>query len=142
MLTVYPGQLATDMNEVEFVTDCAAYLLQRIKARQATVAVIGLGYVGLPLAVAYAETGFHVTGIDIDARRVEALNAGLSPIADVPSERLLPLLTKTAPARNNVRTLSAGAVAASKPQGENGNGHMNGRPFDRLSSNARNESVG
>ncbi len=128
MLTVYPGQLATDMNEVEFVTDCAAYLLQRIKTRQATVAVIGLGYVGLPLAVAYAETGFHVTGIDIDARRVEALNAGLSPIADVPSERLLPLLTKTAPARNNVRTLSAGAVAASKPQGENGNGHMNGRP--------------
>ena len=128
MLTTYPRQLATDMNDVEFVTDCAAYLLQRIKTRQATVAIIGLGYVGLPLAVAYAEAGFHVTGIDIDARRVEALNAGRSPIADVPPERLRPLLAQTAPASDSVRTLSAGIVEAGKVQGKNGNGHVTGRP--------------
>ena len=128
MLTMYPRQLATEMSDVEFVTDCAAYLLQRIKTRQATVAVIGLGYVGLPLAVAYAEAGFHVTGIDIDARRVDTLNSGWSPIADIPSERLRPLLAQTAPANDSVRTPNAAIAGASKVQGKNGNGHVTGRP--------------
>ncbi|MEZ4869978.1 MAG: nucleotide sugar dehydrogenase [Caldilineaceae bacterium] len=67
-------------------------LLQKIKTRQATVAIIGLGYVGLPLAVAFAEVGFRVTGIDIDPKRVAGLNAGYSHVSDIPSERLAPLL--------------------------------------------------
>jgi UDP-N-acetyl-D-glucosamine dehydrogenase len=53
-----------------------------------TVGVIGLGYVGLPLAVAFAEAGFRVVGHDVDASKVERLEAGLSHIEDVSSERV------------------------------------------------------
>ncbi len=53
-----------------------------------TVGVIGLGYVGLPLAVAFAQEGCEVVAIDLDARRVHAIAAGESYIEDVPSERL------------------------------------------------------
>ncbi|MEJ5240786.1 MAG: nucleotide sugar dehydrogenase [Anaerolineales bacterium] len=67
-------------------------LLQRLQARQARVAVIGLGYVGLPLAVVFAEAGFHVTGIDVDARKIEALQSGRSYIQDVPSEQVARLV--------------------------------------------------
>jgi UDP-N-acetyl-D-glucosamine dehydrogenase len=52
------------------------------------VGIMGLGYVGLPLAVAFAEEGHHVAGIDVDARKVEALGRGESYIEDIPSERL------------------------------------------------------
>jgi len=61
-------------------------LVARLAARQAATGVIGLGYVGLPLAMEFARAGFSVTGIDVDARKVEALNAGESYILDVPSE--------------------------------------------------------
>jgi len=53
-----------------------------------TVGVIGLGYVGLPLAVAFAQEGCEVIAIDVDARKVAAINAGESYIEDVPSELL------------------------------------------------------
>lgn len=66
-------------------------LLRKIGSRQATVSVIGLGYVGLPLAVAFAEAGFRVFGIDVDVARVEAINKGESYIRDVPSETLTSL---------------------------------------------------
>ncbi|MDQ7827851.1 MAG: nucleotide sugar dehydrogenase [Armatimonadota bacterium] len=56
---------------------------ERVRARQATVAVVGLGYVGLPLAVAYAEAGFPVVGVDIDPDKVATVNAGRSPIGEV-----------------------------------------------------------
>ena len=52
------------------------------------VAVIGLGYVGLPLAISFAEAGLQVQGIDAMPSRVEELTAGHSPIDDVPDERL------------------------------------------------------
>lgn len=68
-------------------------LIHKIRAREACMAVIGLGYVGLPLALAFAEAGFRVVGIDIDEERVANLNAGQSYIADVPSQRLAALLT-------------------------------------------------
>ncbi|HWX51638.1 MAG TPA: NAD(P)-binding domain-containing protein, partial [Solirubrobacteraceae bacterium] len=54
----------------------------------ATVGVIGLGYVGLPLAVAFAREGCDVVGVDLDARKVEAIGAAESYIEDVPSEAL------------------------------------------------------
>jgi UDP-N-acetyl-D-glucosamine dehydrogenase len=54
----------------------------------ATVGVIGLGYVGLPLAVAFAREGCDVVGVDLDARKVEAIAAAESYIEDVPSEAL------------------------------------------------------
>jgi UDP-N-acetyl-D-glucosamine dehydrogenase len=55
------------------------------------IGVIGLGYVGLPLAVSFAETGQEVVGIDADATRVEALNAGRSYVEDIPDAVLAPL---------------------------------------------------
>jgi UDP-N-acetyl-D-glucosamine dehydrogenase len=68
-------------------------LLEKIETRQGVVAVIGLGYVGLPLAVAFAEAGFRVIGIDIDEERVAAINRGASYISDVPSDQVATLTT-------------------------------------------------
>jgi UDP-N-acetyl-D-glucosamine dehydrogenase len=56
-----------------------------------SVGIIGLGYVGLPLAVAFAEAGHEVTGIDVSERLVESLNAGRSQIEDIADERLAAL---------------------------------------------------
>ncbi len=67
----------------------ARRLIERLRARQATVAVIGLGYVGLPLAVAFAEGGFRVIGIDVDPHKVAAIARGESYIQDVPSRQLV-----------------------------------------------------
>ncbi|MDX6648613.1 MAG: UDP-N-acetyl-D-glucosamine dehydrogenase [Solirubrobacteraceae bacterium] len=53
-----------------------------------TVGIIGLGYVGLPLAVAFAEAGSPVIGVDVDAERVESLRAGRSDIEDIPDSQL------------------------------------------------------
>jgi UDP-N-acetyl-D-glucosamine dehydrogenase len=55
--------------------------------------VIGLGYVGLPLAIGFAEAGLRVTGIDIDPARVDELNDGRSPIEDIANARLAAALT-------------------------------------------------
>ena len=52
------------------------------------VGIVGLGYVGLPLAVSFCEAGHHVVGVDVDPRKVEALGAAESYIEDVPSEQL------------------------------------------------------
>ncbi len=60
-------------------------LIERIRSRDATVAVIGLGYVGLPLAVELARAGFHAVGIDVVAEKVRRVNAGDSYIGDIPS---------------------------------------------------------
>src|SRR3979411_1389892 len=54
-----------------------------IRARQARVGVIGLGYVGLPLVVEFARAGFDVTGFDVDNAKIEQINAGKSYIPDV-----------------------------------------------------------
>ena len=67
-------------------------LLDKIQARTARVVVVGVGYVGLPLAVEFAQAGFPVTGMDIDGRKVAMLNAGRSYIPDMPSETLAPLV--------------------------------------------------
>ena len=56
------------------------------------VAIVGLGYVGLPLAVAFAEAGVSVVGIDVDQARVDAVNSGESHVEDVRAERLRGLL--------------------------------------------------
>jgi UDP-N-acetyl-D-glucosamine dehydrogenase len=67
-------------------------LLSRLQNRTARIGVVGLGYVGLPLAVEFAEAGFAVIGIDVAAAKVEQLNRGESYIMDVPTERLKPLV--------------------------------------------------
>ena len=53
-----------------------------------TVGVIGLGYVGLPLAVAFAQEGCEVIAVDVDQRKIDAIEAGESYIEDIPSEQL------------------------------------------------------
>jgi UDP-N-acetyl-D-glucosamine dehydrogenase len=67
-------------------------LQQKILSRQARVGIVGLGYVGLPLAVEFANAGFCVTGIDIDAAKVESINRGESYVQDVPTAVLAPLV--------------------------------------------------
>jgi UDP-N-acetyl-D-glucosamine dehydrogenase len=62
-----------------------ASLLEKINNRTARTGVVGLGYVGLPLAVELAKAGFRTTGIDLDARKVQAINEGRSYIPDVPT---------------------------------------------------------
>jgi UDP-N-acetyl-D-glucosamine dehydrogenase len=60
-------------------------LEQRLSRRSATCAVIGLGYVGLPLAIEFAKAGFTVYGIDVDEKKVKALQRGRSYVGDVAS---------------------------------------------------------
>ena len=67
-------------------------LTQKIKDRSARVGIVGLGYVGLPLAVEFAKAGFHVTGIDVLSSKVDQINAGVSYIQDIPSDTLAPLV--------------------------------------------------
>ncbi len=63
-------------------------ILNRIATKKARLGVIGLGYVGLPLAVEFARAGFTVVGFDVDQKKVDQLNAGTSYIPDVPSAHL------------------------------------------------------
>jgi UDP-N-acetyl-D-glucosamine dehydrogenase len=62
-----------------------ASLREKIESRRARAGVVGLGYVGLPLAVELAKAGFHTTGIDLDARKIQAITDGQSYIPDVPT---------------------------------------------------------
>jgi UDP-N-acetyl-D-glucosamine dehydrogenase len=63
----------------------ASALRDKIASRSARTGVVGLGYVGLPLAVEFARSGFHTSGIDLDERKIEAITAGRSYIPDVPT---------------------------------------------------------
>jgi UDP-N-acetyl-D-glucosamine dehydrogenase len=60
---------------------------ERIATREAKIGIVGLGYAGLPLALAFAEAGFEVIGIDVSEHRVNAVERGKSYLADLPSER-------------------------------------------------------
>jgi UDP-N-acetyl-D-glucosamine dehydrogenase len=60
---------------------------ERIASRAARVGIVGLGYAGLPLAMAFAETGFAVTGIDVNERRVRAIGEHKSYLVDIPAAR-------------------------------------------------------
>lgn len=63
-------------------------LIHKIKNKKAKIAVIGLGYVGLPLCMEFAKKGFCVTGIDVDKKRAESVNRGVSYIGDVKSSEI------------------------------------------------------
>ena len=69
-------------------------LEKKIKNRKAVVGVIGMGYVGLPLAVELGRERFRVIGIDISIRKVEQVNSGISDIDDVADTDLKPLVKK------------------------------------------------
>ncbi|HSB66749.1 MAG TPA: NAD(P)-binding domain-containing protein, partial [Anaerolineales bacterium] len=67
-------------------------LLKSLHDRTAKIGILGLGYVGLPLATAFGEAGFSVMGIDPDPRKINTLNNGESYIQDVPSEQIQRLM--------------------------------------------------
>jgi UDP-N-acetyl-D-glucosamine dehydrogenase len=65
----------------------------RLRDRTAVVGIIGLGYVGLPQALAFAEAGYRVLGLDIDPEKPKALSAGRSYLLDIPSTRVAALVS-------------------------------------------------
>lgn len=65
-------------------------ILKRIASRELTIGIVGVGYVGLPLAVAFAEAGFRVVGVDVDENKVASLNLCQSYVEDVPDSVLAP----------------------------------------------------
>lgn len=75
------------------MTDYKQQLLDRLHNRTAKIGVIGMGYVGLPLAVEFARAGYTVVGLDVLPDKVAMLNAGESYIPDVPSDDLAPLVS-------------------------------------------------
>jgi UDP-N-acetyl-D-glucosamine dehydrogenase len=85
----------------------AETLADAIRARTARVGIVGLGYVGLPLAVEFAKAGFTVTGIDLQASKVDRVNAGECYIQDVPAAELRELVE----ARRIRATIDFAAVA-------------------------------
>ena len=80
------------MSAPTFVSPHAEALYQKLSTRTARTGVIGLGYVGLPLAVEFGHAGFSVVGIDLDGHKCDAINAGTSYVADVPSSAVASLV--------------------------------------------------
>jgi UDP-N-acetyl-D-glucosamine dehydrogenase len=97
-------------------------LLDRIRDRSAVIGVIGLGYVGLPLAVEFAKAGFHVIGYDISERVVNTLASGHSHIQDVPSSEVAALvregLFKATTDENELSRADAISIAVPTPLGK------------------------
>lgn len=79
-------------NLTGWIVDTKKSLINKFQNHQARIGIVGLGYVGLPLAVAFAEQGFEVVAVDIDPSKVQSINTGQSYIADVPSAQLEPLV--------------------------------------------------
>ena len=69
-------------------------LYNKINNKEANIGVIGLGYVGLPLAIEFAKAGFNVTGIDVDDKKIAAINKGNNYISDIDDSLLLDLVKK------------------------------------------------
>jgi UDP-N-acetyl-D-glucosamine dehydrogenase len=81
------------MSETQIVLATTAKMLEdKIRARTARVGIVGLGYVGLPLAVEFAKAGYTVTGIDVSDDKTRSVNAGESYIGDIPSATLAGLV--------------------------------------------------
>ena len=68
-------------------------LKDKIEKKSAKIGIIGLGYVGLPLAVAFAEEGFKVVGVDTNSKRVKSIKAGKSYIPDIPTSAIRELVS-------------------------------------------------
>ena len=67
-------------------------LKEKIEKRKAVVGVIGLGYVGLPLAVEFGDQGFKILGFDISKRKTDLINSGRSDIDDIKDEQVRKLV--------------------------------------------------
>jgi UDP-N-acetyl-D-glucosamine dehydrogenase len=80
------------MTTLPEITTIASLLAEKITSRRAKVGIVGLGYVGLPLAVEFAKAGFEVTGIDLVQQKTDLVNSGISYIGDIKTEELAPLV--------------------------------------------------
>jgi UDP-N-acetyl-D-glucosamine dehydrogenase len=80
-----------------------------------SIGIVGLGYVGLPLAVSFAEAGEQVIGVDVDHTRVTGLSAGRSPIEDIPDERLQAVLGSCTFTTRSVELHEAEAILVCVP---------------------------
>jgi UDP-N-acetyl-D-mannosaminuronate dehydrogenase len=78
----------------------------KIKNKNATIGIIGLGYVGIPYLITFADTGFNTIGFDISAKRVKDLNKGISPINDIKNSTFIKVLNKDTVYSKNVTVLS------------------------------------
>lgn len=85
-------------------------LIDKFNRREARGAVIGLGYVGLPLAVVFAEAGYSMVGIDVDKNKVDAVNRGESYIEDIPQSRLDPLVLRQPLSERQSEKVAEGTV--------------------------------
>src|SRR5438046_9865283 len=89
------GQLKQLCELTSGLASTASLLAEKISSKNATVCVIGLGYVGVPLTVASAQAGFNVLGVDVDASKVKQVNRGVCYVEDKYSEDLLPGLVSS-----------------------------------------------
>jgi UDP-N-acetyl-D-glucosamine dehydrogenase len=81
------------MQEIQDAAETTARILEeKLRTRRARVGIVGMGYVGLPLAVEFAKAGFSVTGIETNEDKVKRVNAGDSYVGDIPSSTLGPLV--------------------------------------------------
>jgi UDP-N-acetyl-D-glucosamine dehydrogenase len=86
-------------------------LLDKLRSKTAKVCVVGLGYVGVPLAVASAQAGFGVVGVDVDREKVSMINKGICYVEDAYSEKHLPELVR-AGLISATESLSTGATSS------------------------------
>ena len=80
------------MSTITTVTSTATRLKEKIQNKTAKIGIVGLGYVGLPLAVEFGHAGFEVIGIDIQQSKVDEINRGVSYIQDIPTEQVRELV--------------------------------------------------
>jgi UDP-N-acetyl-D-glucosamine dehydrogenase len=83
--------------------------------RPTRIGIVGIGYVGLPLAVSFAEQGVEVVCVDSDSAKVEALAAGQSYVEDIPDATLAPLLERLHPSSDHAELASCAAVIICVP---------------------------
>jgi len=83
------------MNEISQTnSEIAANLVKKIQDREATIAIVGLGYVGLPLAIHFGRNGFRVVGFDVDHTKIDCLERGCSYIKHIPAAPLHDLIDR------------------------------------------------
>src|SRR5207245_307246 len=86
-ISVRPVQNGQALHQSDLIAaDCSLSLRDRIENRTASIGIIGLGYVGLPLARTFASNGFPVLGFDIDPSKVACLMRGQTYLRHIPSE--------------------------------------------------------
>jgi UDP-N-acetyl-D-glucosamine dehydrogenase len=84
----HPTELPQIEGKIMIETASEFSLMEKIRTTHARIAVIGLGYVGLPLATAFADSGFTVVGLDVDGRKIDSIREGVSYIDDVSGSTL------------------------------------------------------